>query len=275
MPASRILRPLIRLVRGRYYYDWNVFPHVSRDDVYVASYPRSGSTWVRCLLVSLVHDRPVTPELLQATAPDVYRARMAGRVGRRSSRHASVFKTHSPYQPLPAKVIYLVRDGRDVMLSYYEYLRRSEETRHPGSPHSLDDPRDAYFADLPHGRWHEHVLGWLDGLATWPRDRYLVLRYEDLRADPHGALAAMAGLAGLSTDRERIARAVAWNTKASLAEVERRSGAGELNFLGVTSERWQDVLSADELAAYERLAGPALERAGYALRAGRLRAASE
>jgi Sulfotransferase domain len=263
--ARRFVRPLVRIVRGRYYYDWNVFPHVRSDDLYVVSYPRSGNTWVRCLLTSLVHDRPVTPELLQRTVPDVYRVRMAGPVGRRSSRHARFFKSHSPYQRLPSKVVYLLRDGRDVLLSYYEYLLRSEDTRFPGAPHTYDDPRDFYFAGAPHGRWHEHVLGWLDGLATWPRDRFLVLRYEDMLRDPHAALASIAELAEVPIDRERIERAVALNTTAMLAETERRSGEGVLNYLGVTRSTWRDVLSLDDLAPYEQLAGEALERAGYRL----------
>jgi estrone sulfotransferase len=250
--APRLLRPLVRLVHGRWYYDWNVFPHVSAKDVYLVSYPRSGNTWLRAFVTAYLLDRPLSSELVQSTVPDVYRVRRAGPVGRRSSRGARLFKSHSPYQRLPARVIYLVRDGRDVMLSYFNYMRRYEAQR--GVELEVT-PADFYLAHHPYGTWDEHVLGWLAGLESWPRDRKLVLRYEDLVSEPERTFKAVVWFLGLDVDRARLRRAIERSDKRALVAAERASGEGALEYPGLTTESWREVLAPDDVARFEQRAG--------------------
>jgi hypothetical protein len=263
---ERLRRKLIRLVRGQYYYDWNLFSRVSSEDVYIMSFQRSGSTWVRCLLTSYAHDAEVTPALVDQTVPDINRSRHGGATDKRAFPHMGVFKSHSPYVDVPAKVVYLVRDGRDAMLSLYNYRRRTAERQ--GRAADVGDAPDFFFTRSVFGTWHEHVLQWLRRLESWPDDRYMVLRYEDLVADTERHLAALVEFVGLEVDPARIARAVAFNTKERLAEIDVRSGAGALEYPAITKERWQSLLSPDELTRYEELAGEALVRAGYPLHSG-------
>jgi hypothetical protein len=260
---GRLRRPLTRLVRGQYYYDWHLFSRVSPEDIYLMSFPRSGNTWVRCLLTSYLYDAEVTPALVDETVPDVYRCRQSGEVDKRAFAHMGVFKSHSPYVEIPGKVVYLLRDGRDVMLSLYHYMRKMDARS--GRPPSDISAPDFYFRPHAFGTWHEHVLEWLDGLETWPAERYMVMKYEDILADPERCLTALVEFKGLELEPARIARAVERNTKERLAEIDASAGAGALEYPALTKNSWRSVLSPEELLRYEKLAGPALVRAGYPL----------
>jgi hypothetical protein len=90
------------------------------DDIFVAGYPRSGNTWMQYLLAGVIFgtDSRLTPDsLIQDLVPDVHYKRFYRRY-----RTPTFFKTHDLPQPRYRKVIYLVRDGRDAMVSYFHYL---------------------------------------------------------------------------------------------------------------------------------------------------------
>jgi estrone sulfotransferase len=237
-----------------------LFSRVLAGDTYLVSFPRSGSTWLRCMLTTLVHSTEVTPELVAATVPDVHRS------DRTRPRHLDplVVKSHTPFVDIPAKVVYLVRDGRDATMSFHSL--QMKRNRVPAGT----DPRQLFFRDdtwpCP---WHEHVSGWLDGLAARSPGRHIVVRYEDVVADPAPHLEAVARLAGLPAAAADVERAVRLNARRELEAVERVSGAGSLNHLGTARPDWRDVLSPDDLQRYEAVAGPALARLGYPLEGSR------
>jgi hypothetical protein len=236
-----------------------LFSRVLARDTYLVSFPRSGSTWLRSMLTTLAHGTEVTPELLAATVPDVHRSDRA----RPRGIEPLVVKSHTPFVDIPAKVIYLARDGRDALLSFH-YLQVMRE-RVPADT----DPAAIFFrTDVWPCPWHEHVTGWLDGLAGRGPDRSLVLRYEDLVAEPARHLEAVAALAGLPAPAAVVERAVRLNARSELEAVERASGAGSLNHLGTPRPDWRDVLTPDARRRYEAVAGTALARLGYPLGAG-------
>jgi hypothetical protein len=174
-----------------------------------------------------------------------------------------VLKTHSPYRRIPAKVVYLLRDGRDTMLSLYTYSRRSEGVAPPEE--IGNDVGEFFLRTHAFGTWHDHLLGWIEGLRTWPRDRSMLLRYEDLRADPERRLSMLLAFTGIEVDPKRVTRAVERTTKDRLAAIDTRAGAGALEFPALTRHTWQDVLSDEEIRRYEAVAGRALLRGGYPL----------
>ena len=151
-----------------------LFSRVLASDTYLVSFPRSGSTWLRCMLTTLVHGTEVTPELVAATVPDVHRS------DRTRPRHLDplVVKSHTPFVDIPAKVVYLVRDGRDAIMSFHSLQVKRNRVA------AESDPRLLFFrADAWPCPWHEHVAGWLDGLAGREPGRHIVVRYEDVVSD--------------------------------------------------------------------------------------------
>src|SRR5437868_14217489 len=87
------------------------------DDIFLVSYPRSGNTWTRFLIGNLIHqDEPVTFANIESRIPEIYfnpDHRM-----RRLPR-PRILKSHECFQPHYRQIIYIVRDPRDVAVSFY------------------------------------------------------------------------------------------------------------------------------------------------------------
>ena len=100
---------LRRLAPGR---DAAVYP----DDVFLVSYPKSGNTWMRFLVGNLVFPNdPITFANVERRVPSIYG--MSGRKLRLVPRPRYI-KSHEPFHSKYQNVIYVVRDPRDVAVSY-------------------------------------------------------------------------------------------------------------------------------------------------------------
>ena len=144
------------------------------EDVFIVGYPKSGNTWMQTLIAGTVYrldPRYLTYALVDDLVPDVHARSYYRRYG--TPMH---FKSHSLPQKNYRRVIYLLRDGRDVMVSYFHHLN------------ALHRKRDIDFAAVVRtgehlfpGKWHEHVEAWQSN----PYEaQILILKYEQLMEDP-------------------------------------------------------------------------------------------
>src|SRR5579871_1431411 len=116
-----LARPISRILERRMRFQANLIPiSESRpEDVFIAGYPKSGNTWVQNLLVGVVYGAApsrVPDTLVQDLVPDVHSRSWYRRYGR-----LMFFKTHHLPRPEYRRVVYLLRDGRDVMVSYWHH----------------------------------------------------------------------------------------------------------------------------------------------------------
>lgn len=180
------------------------------DDVFLASFPRSGNTWLRFVLADLATGDRADYERIEQLVPAVGRHAGAPPLAAGSR----LIKTHEPYRTEYRRAIYLVRDVRDVVISWYR------TTRHDRDDFSAFDAFVERFAAdgaSPYGRWTDHVRSWLRASERAPD--ILVLRYEDLQADPVARFGEIAAFAGLPRDRAR------------LQEAQERNAIGEMQGL--------------------------------------------
>ena len=240
-------------------HDRHVFREVNANEVHLVSFPRSGTTWVRSMVTTLLCGVPVTPELIQAVVPDVYVSHLTNTPKPRI--RPLVIKTHAPYIDLSARVIYLVRDGREALKSYYIYAKKIP------SPSLFDDfftIQDFFFRDdLWPCPWHKHVRGWLDGFDSWPDEQHMVIRYEDLLRDPEDSLRLIAKFIRIDASNNEIRRAVKINSKDRLVRTEQVSGKGSLNYIQFQANESGATLSAQDLSRYESIARDVLSSLGY------------
>ena len=164
--------------------------------VWLASYPRSGNTFLRLVLHRL-YDVPTysvyedDDPVAQRVGPTIvgYRPKPADRKLMADGPEVHFVKTHKRRKADGYPAIYLVRDGRDSVVSAAK-LRATTESA-PGEGKSRferllrEEITRSYIAGQPSsGSWGGNVLSWLDGAAP-----LAVLRFEDLVADPCGAAA--------------------------------------------------------------------------------------
>ena len=92
------------------------------DDTFVVSYPRSGNTWTRFLIANLVHpEKEVSFTNIEQLIPDT--SSQSNRALKATPR-PRIIKTHEYFDHRYPKTIYIVRDPRDVALSYYDFQRK-------------------------------------------------------------------------------------------------------------------------------------------------------
>jgi hypothetical protein len=186
------------------------------DDTFIVSYPKSGNTWTRFLVANLVYgDEPVTFLNIDRLIP------MADNQSRKYFRKMArprIIKSHYPFDPAYKRVIYIVRDPRDVAVSQYHYqLKRQVLTEH--SP--IDDfvHRFVLGETCPYGSWGENVSSWVAARSDSPN--FLLLRYEDMIAQPCIEVAKLASFFKLKATSELIMNAVEQSSAGHLRKLEK------------------------------------------------------
>jgi hypothetical protein len=183
-----------------------------RDDLFIASYPRTGNTWIRFLLADLATGSQANFESIDRMFPSVggHHDAPALAGGRR------VIKTHEPHRREYVQGVYLIRDVRDVLISWYRVTRTD--------PDNLDD-LDGFVAEFvteratPYGRWTEHVQSWQRA-----RDRGLpitIQRFEDLQARPAEVVTEIAMALEIPADPERVQAALDRNNPEAMRRLEK------------------------------------------------------
>src|SRR5579864_1813408 len=92
------------------------------DDVFLVSFPKSGNTWTRFLVANLVFpEQDVDFGNIHNLIPDP-----SATAKRRFDRmpRPRIIKSHECFDPRYPRVIYIVRDPRDVLVSQYHYHRK-------------------------------------------------------------------------------------------------------------------------------------------------------
>lgn len=243
------------------------------DDIWLTSYPRSGNTWTRFLVGNLIHPEAVTFLNVERLVPDMYKT--SDWVLRRLPR-PRIMKSHECFDPRYRKVIYIVRDPRDVAISNFNFEKKLRSVREDAT---LDEfiPRwvdGVYWRRI--GSWGDHVNSWLSTREGHPG--FLLVRYENLQANPEQELARVAEFVGLQTNPERIARAVELSSAQNMRMMEKTQGGKwvatshtrpDKPFVGqAAAGGWRAKLSPKGLAHLEDHWGPLMQRLGYDLASG-------
>jgi len=238
-----------------------VQPHlpneVLADDVYLVSYPRSGNTWTRLLVGNYITGGHCTRETVPEIVPDIHWGDRSVCDGLARPRF---IKSHVPYVPEYPRVVYISRDGRDVAVSYYHYYMRLERIDEDASFSSFLEEFNR--GRVMFGSWSKHVDSWLDsGLKD-----LLVVRYEDIKADPKNELLRIVRFAGLPADEGLADLAVEKSTFEAWQSSEQRAGGTSRTRMHARSGaagQYADYFSPEELVRFMDIHGAAINRLGY------------
>jgi hypothetical protein len=224
------------------------------DDIFVASYPRSGNTWIRFVLADLATGDAPDFESIDRLIPRVGNHRGAPLLASGSR----LVKTHEAHRHEYRRGVYIIRDVRDVLISWYRVTRTN-----PEDLGEFDDFVKGFMTRRasPYGFWCDHILSWQR--AQRAGAEILTCQFEHMRADPAGVISAVAHFVGIPADDEQIARALKRNTVDNMRKLERAAAGYLRHAAGQRSQGvrngaaggWRDLLEQRHL----RVMKPALE----------------
>lgn len=97
------------------------FSKIRKDDIFLVSYPKSGNTWLRFLFGNLIYEEGVNFTNIISKIPDIYTSSKQELDSIKSPR---IIKSHEPFLKCFQKVIYIYRDPKDVVVSYYFWFKK-------------------------------------------------------------------------------------------------------------------------------------------------------
>jgi hypothetical protein len=259
------LRHKLRTTKFRAPLVWFRHQCVRPNDVFLASFHRSGNTWMRFLLCEILANHAADFKTVGFAVPDLG---LAGKGWKLLKDGGRLIRTHEPYYGVYRKAIYFVRDPRDVAVSCFEFYRTGQ---------TMDDFLHSWITGKTsaHGTWHHHISSWLDSpLAS--NGNLLVIHYERMRADIGHTLTEVLRFLDAPVDSLVVKRAIANNNlekmraKEAVARVTGEGFAGQrirnrgLRIRVGTVGQWQGRLTESQVQLIEEHAGGLLTRLGYA-----------
>ena len=183
-----------------------------------------------------------------------------------------IIKSHECFDPRYPRVVYIVRDPRDVVLSQYHYHRKLRKIE-DDSPLETFVTRFLAGETCPHGSWGQNIATWLYTSEGSPR--FLLLRYEDLIADTAKELSKVAKFLQFPAGPELIAQAVERSSADRMRSLEKvqtdknglvKGSRKDLSFVRAAgSGGWRSELPASMVARIESAWGPLMKHLGYEL----------
>lgn len=238
------------------------------DDTFLVSYPKSGNTWTRFLVANLIHQHePVTFANIESIVPDNVKntRKQLARIPR-----PRIVKSHEYFDCRYKKVIYIVRDPRDIVVSYYHYHLKTRVIE-DGFPleqyvqRFLRGEVDAYAS------WNENVSSWL--ATRGGSSSFLFLRYEDMMQDAVAELRKIAAFLNLERTNAELSQAVERSSADRMRELEKQQADVWINtkktrkdipFVRTAkSGGWKESLPSHLVAMIESEWGSTMSKLGY------------
>jgi len=264
-----------RLIAGGKYFFGLVPPgrnvQVFPDDVFLVSYPKSGNTWTRFLIANVVYPEK-NPDFsnINDLLPDLEA------MAKRDLQHAPrprLLKSHQYFDPRYPKVIYIVRDPRDVALStYYFGIKRRAIAE--------DFPLPQFVSRFVRGELDHSYGTWFENAASWfytrrGDPRFLLVQYEALQSRAMEEMQRIASFLELAVAPERLAFAIEQSSADRMRRLEskqahlwsstRETRKDKPFVRSATSGGWKAEMSAASVAEIESAWGGLMRDMGYEL----------
>ena len=249
--------------------------------LWLASYPKSGNTWLRAFLANYLHnpeqaisindlpnfmfgdglavhfEKVAGGPVADLSAEDLQRLRPAvHRMFVQSSGDTVFVKTHnaiSYIDDIPtitpdatAGAIYIIRNPLDVAVSYAHHYGATADRAIDvlGSDDSML-PSHGHLVVQHLGSWSGHVRSWTTAPGLTPH----IMRYEDMARAPDKAFRRLIKFLGLPYEADRLKKAIRFSSFKTLSGQEQASGFVESSpgddrifFRTGRTGNWRDML---------------------------------
>ncbi|XP_059108665.1 probable alcohol sulfotransferase [Peromyscus eremicus] len=177
------------------------------EDTVIVSYPKSGTNWlieIVCLIQTKGNPKWIQSVPIWDRSPWIETQRgfpiLINKEGPR------FMTSHLPFHLFPksffrskAKVIYIIRNPRDVLVSGYFF---QGNTNLVDNPESLRTYIEWFLkGNLLYGSWFEHTRGWLSMRGN---DNFLLLSYEDMKKNTRGTIEKICDFLGKKLEPDEL-----------------------------------------------------------------------
>jgi len=266
-----------------------------KDMAWLASYPKSGNTWVRLLMSAYLTGRSDINAIMcstndtyhypyQAVAPKQF-DQMEGwewaacacaaalHVPLAIRERPLLIKTHHAnlqpfgYTVIPhlmcEKAIYLIRDPRDVAISYAKHIGASIDA-------AISSMGDDTTLLVKEGVPPQFICSWSQHVSSWLNHRSIEVmgvRYEDLTERPVDVFAGILRFLEESPNTKRVEKAVELTNLENLRQQEEKHGFAEASeqnkFFGQGGSTWRAILSHAQINRITSDHGDLMNALGY------------
>ncbi|MDZ7783636.1 MAG: sulfotransferase domain-containing protein [Halioglobus sp.] len=229
-----------------------------RANFLIIGHPKSGNTWLKVMISRLYQTRYNLPESKLINTDEFSRRipeipRLAATNGYYSyeGEVGKLLAAGAPDNPLRHKpVLFLARNPIDIAVSWYhQFTKRQSRAKQELINHWIEHPIDrrsirmwefVRHSDIGLPSLIEYENTWARNIAALPRG--MMVRYEDLRADPIPNLRAIIHLMGEDFSDEEIRAAVEWGSFENLQQLETR---------GTFRQGGMKLVNADDPSTYK------------------------
>jgi hypothetical protein len=224
--SSELRHAACHLRHEKYYFQSDL---LRDDDIFLASYPRSGNHFVSYVIISALHylefgSFPVDCFALGKAIPGIHGADLSS-----TNTSPRIIKTHFSFDPRYRNVIHIIRDPRDVVVSYYHYTRSTPQLFFSSAPGGTDEFVDLFLSGMV---WpcdlRFHTESFVKECASI---NYIQIRYEKLLNDPSTEITRLLGYLNLDLNDQVISKLVAHTSFANMSRIRDPSMIAQRNML--------------------------------------------
>lgn len=238
---------------------------ISSDDIIVASFPKVGSTYTRFVFANLIHlyygKEVVNFHNIHNVLPELYKPNFYEKW--EYPEFPRIIKTHAKFHRSYAnanEILYVIRDPRDTMLSYFAYASAKKSIKAPSD--FVEFVQDGQFG-IPALNKH---------LESYFSKHTALFKYEDLMLEPfdcfNGYLNAKLGL---NISEDLILKAIELSASDKMKKVESEMGRPtndnyDKNYKFIRNakvEQWKSEMPIETSQMIMSLTSPIFKDIGY------------
>ena len=197
--------------------------------IWIASFPKSGNTWVRFIIADLVFNIRGDSKAMEDKIPDLHQDDRRVRIRKdRQWRGHTFVKTHFPLNQemdsAAGKSIYILRNPMDVLASIVNYYDIPEARQDDLVDEFVRTKSIESFGIWGFGDWVGHFDSWQKSEKPT-----LLLTYEDMKRQPLANYRKIADFLEIETNLDALERVHARTNFESLKAVEQREIANDVD----------------------------------------------